>query len=158
MCAHIYLTKSTSIFFGFESLVYFLHQETEYGVFTSTKLWSLVKKLSQGRIIHSETEKPSGGLSQISGHVQATSLHMYRKLLFTNLASTTCPTSRACAINIYWFPTANCEWHLLFVTTTRTGDSLRGLLPFFRPFVSELACVSSTSWVFFPTRRDVSDC
>ena len=37
-------------------------------------------------LIRSETEEPSGGLSQIAARVLATSLHMYRKLLFTKLS------------------------------------------------------------------------
>ena len=38
------------------------------------------------RILHSETEEPSDGLSQIAAHVLATSVHMLRKLLFTKLS------------------------------------------------------------------------
>ena len=38
------------------------------------------------RILLSETEKPSGGLSQIAARVLATSLSMYRQLLFTKLS------------------------------------------------------------------------
>ena len=38
------------------------------------------------KIIRSETEEPSDGLSQIAARVLATSLPMYRKLLFTKLS------------------------------------------------------------------------
>ena len=37
-------------------------------------------------LVCSETEEPSGGLSQIAARVLATSLPMYRKLLFTKLS------------------------------------------------------------------------
>ena len=38
------------------------------------------------RILRGETEEPSDGLSQITARVLATSLPMYRKLLFTKLS------------------------------------------------------------------------
>ena len=38
------------------------------------------------RILRSETEEPSDGLSQIAVHVLATSVPMLRKLLFTKLS------------------------------------------------------------------------
>ena len=41
--------------------------------------------MSKNWLLRSETEKPSGGLSQIAARVLATSFAMYRKLLFTKL-------------------------------------------------------------------------
>ena len=45
-----------------------------------------VCRLHQSWIFRSETEKPLGGLSQIATRILATSLPMYRKLIFTKLS------------------------------------------------------------------------
>ena len=113
-------------------------------------------------IIHSETEKPSGGLSQIAARIPATSLPMYRKQTFTNLAQILATVTSWALTGLLsshqWTLCLSCCWRSLEIHPFVWGnpvllsfklmytlriytplDSPRGQLPTFSTFVFELA-------------------
>ena len=93
------------------------------------------------RILRSETEEPSDGLSQIAAHVLATSVPMLRKLLFTKLSHES--RLRALASCDPRYRPVNCRNHgislFLFVIDQQLEIHVRTVSLSLSTFVSELA-------------------